>query len=158
MSWGNVYFYLFYLFYYSIDSSMGVRRGSKREQMLDFANIGHNTNLLSLYTQGRHFNFFFGAKFDYWKIGKKQHFICSNLTLFIVPFFLFSLFSLFSLFLFFFFCLFSFSWGATVPQPPQMTPLYILLLTFASWSIDLFCIWTFRGSREVNCISNFKFY
>ena len=28
---------------------------------------------------------------NYWKIGKKQHFICSNLTLFIVPFFVFYL-------------------------------------------------------------------
>ena len=44
---------------------------------------------------------------------KKQHFICSNLTLFIVPFFLF--FSFFSLFSFFF----SFSLGATAPQPPS---------------------------------------
>ena len=59
---------------------------------------------------------------------KKQHFICSNLTLFIVPFFLFSLFSLsflFFLFFSFFFFFFSFSLGgggATTPAP-QMTPL-----------------------------------
>ena len=41
---------------------------------------------------------------------KKQHFICSNSTLFIVPFFLFSLFSLFFLFSFssFFFLFFFF--------------------------------------------------
>ena len=64
--------------------------------------------------QGRHFNFFLGAKFffyspmppDYWKIGKKQHFICSNLTLFIVPFFSLSFFLLFFFFFFFFFSFF----------------------------------------------------
>ena len=72
--------------------------------------------------QGRLFNFFlawgefyfyFSMPPDYWKIGKKQHFICSNLTLFIVLFFLF--FSFFSLFSFSFF--FSFSLGATAPSP-----------------------------------------
>ena len=46
---------------------------------------------------------------DYWKIGKKQHFICSNLTLFIVPFFLFSLFFLF----------FLFPWGGGGRRPPS---------------------------------------
>ena len=52
---------------------------------------------------------------------KKQHFICSNLTLFIVPFFLSFFFSLFFLFFFLFF-FFSFSWrGVTAPQPPQMS-------------------------------------
>ena len=62
---------------------------------------------------------------DYWKIGKKQHFICSNLTLFIVLFFLSFFFSFFlSFFLsFFFFSRFPWGWGATAPQPPQMTPL-----------------------------------
>ena len=52
--------------------------------------------------------------------------ICSNLTLFIVPFFLFSLFSLFFLFflfffLFFLFFLFFFFLGGrqTAPQPPK---------------------------------------
>ena len=52
---------------------------------------------------------------DYWKLGKKHHFICSNLTLSIIPFFLS-----------FFFSFFLFSWrggGATASQPPQMTPL-----------------------------------
>ena len=49
---------------------------------------------------------------DYWKIGKKQHFIWSNLMVFIVLFFL-----SFPLFSFFFF--FSFSLGATAPQPPS---------------------------------------
>ena len=86
--------------------------------------------------QGRHFNFFLGARIffhfsmppDYSKKLEKQHFLCSNLTLFIVPFFLFSLFlsflSPFS-FSFFFFFFFSFSLGgATAPSPPpQMTPL-----------------------------------
>ena len=60
---------------------------------------------------------------------KKQHSICSNLTIFIVPFFLFSLFfSFFSLFSFFsfFFSFFFFLGGGGgdgPPSPPQMTPL-----------------------------------
>ena len=59
---------------------------------------------------------------DYWKIVKKQHFTCSNLTLFIVPFFLFLFFLFFSLFSFFFF-FFSFSLGATAPSsPPKWRP------------------------------------
>ena len=66
--------------------------------------------------QGRHFNFFLGGPIFYLffnatgllKNWKKQHFICSNLTLFIVSFFLFSLFSLFFLFLLFFFLFFLF--------------------------------------------------
>ena len=65
---------------------------------------------------------------DYWQIGKKQHFICSNLTLFIVPFFL-SFFFLFflSFFIFSFFLSFFLfpggGEGATAPSPPQMMPL-----------------------------------
>ena len=68
---------------------------------------------------------FFSIPPDHWKIGKKQHFICSNLTLFIFPFFL-SFFSLFFFFFFFsfFFLFFLFPWGGgDGPQPPQMTPL-----------------------------------
>ena len=67
--------------------------------------------------QGRHLNFFLGGQNFFFnatgllKNWKKQHFICSNLTLFIVPFCLFSLFS------FFFFLLFP--RGATAPQPPK---------------------------------------
>ena len=49
---------------------------------------------------------------------KKQHFICSNLTLFIVPFFLVSLFSLFFLFFLFFFHFFIFLGGDGSPAPP----------------------------------------
>ena len=66
----------------------------------------------------QHFFIFFNATVLL-KNWKKQHFICSNLTLFIVPdlrscfsFFLFS----FSFFCFFF--IFSFFLGATAPQPP----------------------------------------
>ena len=78
--------------------------------------------------QERHFNFFLGANNffpmppDYSKIGKKQYFICSNLTLFIVPFFL-SSFLFFSIFLSFSFFSFSLGEGATAPSSPQMTPL-----------------------------------
>ena len=84
--------------------------------------------------QGRHFNFFLGGPnfFKFFnatgllKNWKKQHFICSNLTFFIVPFFLFSFFS-FSLFSFFFLSFFfSFSLGGggggggrRPPQPPS---------------------------------------
>ena len=61
--------------------------------------------------------FYFLMPPDYWKIGKKQHFICSNLTSFIVPFFLFL--SFFSFFLFsslfsFFFSFFLFPCGGVV--------------------------------------------
>jgi len=51
---------------------------------------------------------------DYWKIGKKQHFICSNLTLFIAPFFFLSFFLLF-FFLFFLF-------GGDDPSPLKRRP------------------------------------
>ena len=80
--------------------------------------------------QERHFNFFLRGKFflyfsmplDYWKIGRKQHFICSNLTLSIVPFFLFfsffSLFFLFFLFFLSFFLFFFFLGGDALPAPP----------------------------------------
>ena len=90
--------------------------------------------------QGRHFNFFLGDNFffkfsmppDSGKIWKKQHFICSNLTLFIVPFFLsFFPFFLFFLFFFLFFFFFLFPWEATAPSPPQMTPLV--------WTNPIFC-------------------
>ena len=92
------------------------------------------TTAVILLKPGASFQLFLGGKDffylsmppDYWKIGKKQHFICSNLTLFIVPFFLFSLFfsflSLFSflLSLFLFPCLGGGGGGgATAPQPPK---------------------------------------
>ena len=75
--------------------------------------------IISTFSWGRGQNFlkFFSAtgllKNKNWK---KQHFICSNLTLFIVPFFLFFLF-----FLFFFF--FFGGGGGHGPSLPQMTPL-----------------------------------
>ena len=81
--------------------------------------------------QGRHFNFFLGGQnffifFNATGLLKnwKQHFICSNFTLFIVPFFL--SFFLFFFYFFFFFFLFSFSLGGRrPPSPPQITPLHI---------------------------------
>ena len=74
--------------------------------------------------QGRHFNFFsegqiFKKFFNATRLlknWKKQHFICSNLTLFIVPFFL-SLF-FFSFFSFFIFSFFYFSFGGDGPPAP----------------------------------------
>ena len=74
---------------------------------------------------GQNFFIFFNAT-GLLKNWKKQHFICSNLTLFmhIVPFFLFSFFlffSFFSFFLFFFLFIFIFfflGWGGgDGPQP-----------------------------------------
>ena len=59
-----------------------------------------------LFLVGPKFFKFFNAT-GLWKNWKNQHFICSNLTLFIVPFFLFSLF--------FFFL---FPWGTLSPSPP----------------------------------------
>ena len=76
---------------------------------------------------GASFQLFLGAIFlnfsmppDYWKTGKKHHFICSNLTLFIVPFFLSFFFFVFSFFYSFFFFL---GGGGRRPPDPQMTPL-----------------------------------
>ena len=66
---------------------------------------------------------YFSMPPDHWKIGKKQHFICSNLTLFIVPLFLFfSVFSFFLFFLFFFlfFLFFSFSLGGGDGPPAPL--------------------------------------
>ena len=84
--------------------------------------------------QERHLNFFLGGqnffKFfsvspDYWKL-EKQHFICSNLTIYTVPFFLSFFFSFFflSFFLFFFSHL---KWRPCRPDP-RTTPVYSLLL------------------------------
>ena len=73
------------------------------------------------------------------KLEKKHHYICSNLTLFIVPFFLSfsSLFYFLSFLSFLFsFFLFSFLWGGgrRPPQPPQMTPLpRDVLLSETAW-------------------------
>ena len=71
---------------------------------------------------GKIFLFFFNAT-GLLKNWKKQHFVCSNLTLFIGPFFsfffFFSLFSCFSFFfLFFSFFLFSLGGGGG-RRPPQ---------------------------------------
>ena len=64
-----------------------------------------------LFLGGQNFFLFLNAT-RLLKNWKKQHFICSNLTLFVVPFFLFSSFFLF--FLFFFFL-----GGRRPPQPPS---------------------------------------
>ena len=89
-----------------------------------YYNLFHcSRSVISTFSWGRQKKLNFSIPPDYWKIGKKQHFICSNLTLFIVPFFLaffFSLFYLFFLFCLSFFLFFLFPWR----QPPQMTPLH----------------------------------
>ena len=83
---------------------------------------------------GGHFNFFLGGQkfFVFFnatgllKNWRKQHFICSNFTLFWVPFFLsfFLLFFSFSFFLFFFFFFFlgGGGGGATAPSPLKWRP------------------------------------
>ena len=106
-------------------------------------------------TQWRHFNFFLGGQIffyfsmlpDYRKIGKKQHFICSNLTLLIVPFFLSLFFSSFFLFFSFFllflsfFLFFFFLGGDGPPSPPQMTPLQ---------SREQYCTWLYTCINSAN--------
>ena len=99
-----------------------------------------------LYTQGRHFNFFLGGQFfllffnaiGLLKNWKKQHFICSDLTLFIVPFFLsfFSFFSLFSFFLFFFLPSFP-----SPTAPSNDAPVYTVSCSLILFAIlpQLFC-------------------
>ena len=113
-----------------------LRRDNKNLKKMEIPNIQPKRRRTFWKTcaiwQGRHFNFFLGGpKFFLFfnatgllKNWKKQHFICSNLTLFIVPFFLFfSFFSFLSFFSFFlsFFLFFFFlggGGGATPPQPP----------------------------------------
>ena len=82
-------------------------------------NQGHKPGAsFQLFLGGQIFKIFFNATGQL-KNWKKQPFTCSNLTLFIVPFVLFSLFFLFFLFIFlFFFFSFSLKGGkATSPQP-----------------------------------------
>ena len=75
--------------------------------------------------QGRHFTFSWGGRQIFFIFQchrttekfEKQHFICSNFTLFIVPFL--SFFSCFSFFFFSYFFLFSFSLRGDTPQPPS---------------------------------------
>ena len=102
-----------------------------RDITREFSEISFES--LARYHQWRHFNFFLGGANFFFifrchqtieKLEKKQHFICSNLTLFIVPFFLslfFLLFFSFFFFFFFLFFLFSFSLGGDGPplQPPS---------------------------------------
>ena len=87
--------------------------------------ILHSSVILTFSWGGQIFLLFFNATGQL-KIWKKQHFICSNLTLFIVPFFLsFFFLSFFFFFLFFFlFFFFSFSLGeGGGDDPPGPSPL-----------------------------------
>ena len=108
--------------------------------------------------QGRHFNFSWAGKLFLFfnatgllKNWKKQHLICSNLTLFIVPFFLSFIFFFFLFFLFFFsfflFFFFLFPWGGRRPfQPPQMTPLRRPLLPSVEFRPASLCL--YKESEE----------
>ena len=95
------------------------------------------------------------------KIWKKQHFICSNLTLFVVPFFLFSLFFSFFLFFLFFLSFFLFFFflgggGRRPPSPPQMTPLLRDVgLSFAHDTLVLHMIIRSLASPSVYTFSHF---
>ena len=94
--------------------------------------------------QERHFNFFLGGQnfFKFFnatgllKNWKKQHFICSNLTLCIVPYLLSFIFSFFLFFLFFFlFFLFFFSWGSDGPPAPlKWRPWWVTMNVFCDIS------------------------
>ena len=75
---------------------------------------------------------------------EKQHFVCSNLTLFIVPFFLsffFSLFSLFFLFFLSFFLFFFFLGGRRPPAPlkwrPCIVQYYFLFICYFQMVVKL---------------------
>ena len=82
--------------------------------------------VISTFSWGVKFFFIFQCHRTIEKLEKKQHFICSNLTLFMFPSFFF-LFFLFSFFFFLSFLLFYFSLGGDGPPapPPQMTPLTV---------------------------------
>ena len=76
--------------------------------------------VISTFSWGPKFFYIFQCHRTNWK---KQHFICSNLTLFIVPFFFLSFFLFsfsfffFSFFFFFFFLISVYLRGATAPSP-----------------------------------------
>ena len=85
-----------------------------------------SSGVISPFSWGGGQIFFFFDATRLLKNWKKQHFICSNLTLFLVPFFLSFFFLFFFPFFFFFFLLFFLFFfffflggGATAPQPPS---------------------------------------
>ena len=82
---------------------------------------GWARGVISTFPWGAKFFLFFNAT-GLLKNWKKQHFICSNLTLFIVPFFLFSLFSLFFSLFSFFLSFFLFPWGRPPPSLLKWRP------------------------------------
>ena len=80
--------------------------------------FAHNfRSVISTFSWGAKFFLFFNAT-GLLKNWKKQHFICSNLTLFIVPFFHSFFFSFFFFFLFFLFFSFFFFLGGRRPPAP----------------------------------------
>ena len=78
-----------------------------------FAAIRHR-GVISTFSWGPQIFFFFFNATGLLKNWKKHHFICSNLTLFIVPFFFFSLS--------FFLSFFLFLWGRRPPSPLKWRP------------------------------------
>ena len=100
-------------------SSLHQFSNAKRQQYVIWAGAS-----FQIFLGGPNFFKFFNAT-GLLKNWKKQHFICSNLTSFIVPFFLFLFFSLFSSFFFFLFFFFLEGWRG--PPAPQMTPLPLRL-------------------------------
>ena len=85
----------------------------KDKIVICYSSISFHMNLvICLRWQGCHFNFFLGGHRTIEKL-EKQHFICCNLTLFIVPFFFLSFFFIFSFFFLFFF----FLGGRRLPSP-----------------------------------------
>ena len=108
-----------------------------------------------LFLGGSKFFLFFNAT-ELLKNWKNQHFICSNLTLFIVLhsplYFIFFLFFLFFLFLSFFF-LFFFFLGGDAPSPPQMTPLGLIFSIINPLLPEyiLMCARNVRSGAPANC-------
>ena len=109
--------------------------------------LGMNTDedshrgIINFFLGGQIFYLFFNAT-GLLKNWKKQHFICGNLALFIVPF-IFFLFFFFFFFFLFFLSFFLFPWGATTPQPlSKMMPLdsQLHLSTLSSLSANVSCI------------------
>ena len=107
---------------------------------------------------------------DYLKNWRKQHFICSNLTLFIsslLSFYslFFSFLSLFSFFLsFFFFSLLSLGGGGNSSGPPKKAPLmWVSASEFCICINSLLCkqnlilakVWTIIKSRKTICAMQF---
>ena len=106
--------------------------------------LSHSGASFQLYLGGPNFFLFFNAT-GLLKNWKKQHFICSNLTLFIVPVFLFFLFFFFLFFLFFFFL----GGGGDGPQPPSNDAPDLIVTTYELLSSSCYRCFFFPFNTSV---------